>query len=112
MKIRITIFISLGLIFSFTGFSDSELINETIKSESNFLKIVIDEDDKISKCPYLKGEFKSACPYLNKIPSDAEVKCPYIDKDSECPVTGKKSEEGICPYLKYKEKPAKNYPTI
>ena len=98
MKKVIEIFVGLGLVLSLTGFSVKDSAREAVKSLSDHKQISDDIKDKTGECPYLNGEIKSSCPYLNG--------------DAVCPSTGKKSDEGSCPYFKDKEKPAKNYRTI
>ena len=112
MKKVIEIFVGLGLVLSLTGFSVKDSAREAVKSLADHKQISDDTKDKAGECPYLSGEIKSSCPYLNKTQSETKTECPYLKGDAVCPSTGKKSDDGSCPYLKDKEKPAKNYRTI
>lgn len=112
MKKVVAIFVGLGLVLSLTGFSVKDSAREAVKSLADHKQISDDKKDKAGECPYLSGEIKSSCPYLNKTNSETKTECPYLNGDAVCPFMGKKSDDGSCPYFKDKEKPAKNYRTI
>jgi len=112
MKKVIVILVGLGLVLSLTGFSVTDSGKEAVKSLADHKQISDDKKDKAGGCPYLSGEIKSSCPYLNKTHSETKTECPYLKGDAFCPFTGKQSDDGSCPYLKDREKPAKNYRTI
>jgi len=112
MKKAIVITVGLCLVLSLTGFSVQDSGKEAVKSLADHKQISDDKKDKAGECPYLNSEVKSSCPYLNKTNSETKTECPYLNGDAVCPSTGKKSDEGSCPYFKDKEKPAKNYRTI
>jgi hypothetical protein len=98
MKKVIVIIVGFCFVLSLTGFSIQDSGKEAVKSLADHQQISDDNKDNAGECPYLNCEIKSSCPYLN-----GEVICPSTEK---------KSDDGLCPYLKDKEKPAKNYRTI
>jgi len=101
MKKKIfVLFAAIAIIFLFGGYY------------FQYNVLIADEKPDKKECPFLQGNSKNSCPYLNEKSEHSNSACPYLNGEMKCPLNGKESKSESCPYLNKNGNANKYYKTI